>query len=76
MPRVWDKIVERLQEGERNAAPAKRMLMRWALARGAQHSDLVLQHGPSCKASLGYQLAHRLVLRFRTNACSVVYESL
>ena len=74
MPRVWEKIVERLQEAERHSTPTKRMLMRWALAKGREHSDLVLRHGPSQKATLGYKLAHRLVLRYITlenNNCRV-----
>ena len=67
VPRVWEKIVERLQEAERNSSPAKQMLMRWALAKGREHSELVLKHGPSQKGSLGYKLANRLVLRYVVN---------
>ena len=64
VPRVYEKIVERLQEAERSSSPAKQMLMRWALAKGREHSELVLKHGPSQKGSLGYKLAHRLILRY------------
>ena len=63
VPRVWEKIVERLQEAERNSTPTKRKLMRWALAKGRENSDLLLQHGSSHKATFGYKLAHRLILR-------------
>lgn len=62
VPRVWEKIVERLQEAERNSTPTKRKLMRWALAKGRENSDLLLQHGSSHKATFGYKLAHRLIL--------------
>ena len=74
VPRVYEKIVERLQEAERSSSPAKQMLMRWALDKGREHSELVLKHGPSQKGTLGYKLAHRLVLRYEVKISLMIYE--
>ncbi len=63
VPRIWEKIVEKLVESERKNTGAKKILLDWAKAQAAEHKDNCIKYGPDHKPSMSYKLAHKLVLR-------------
>ena len=55
VPRVWEKMQTRLEEGIAAAPPLRLKLLRWAQGRAREH----VRTG---KTSLGYRLAHKIIL--------------
>ena len=63
VPRVYEKIAEKMQEVGRSNKGIKKALGNWAKAAATEHNTLVregkLKHD---QGSLSYKLAHKLVL--------------
>ena len=65
VPRVWEKIKDRMTEVEAQASPIKKAIMNWAKAAALENHQQVMEgkveygveHG-----SLKYRLAHKIVL--------------
>ena len=65
VPRVWEKIKERMEEAESKASPLKKVIMQWAKNAALHRQKLILEGkaNHTDKGSLNYQLANKLVLR-------------
>ena len=65
VPRVWEKIKDKMVEVEAQASPVKKAVMNWAKAAALENHEQVMagklkfgvEHG-----SLKYRLAHKIVL--------------
>jgi len=65
VPRVWEKMRDKMTEAESKASPFKRAIMRWAKCAASKYHNQVMagqiplgvEHG-----SLSFRLAHKLVL--------------
>ena len=66
VPRVWEKIKDKMVEAESKASPIKKALIRWAKSAALEHHQKYItgkipygiQYG-----SIKYKLAYKLVLR-------------
>ena len=65
VPRVWEKIREKMEEAGSKSGPVKRALVQWAKNAAYKRQNLILEGKISHqdKGSLNYQLSHKLVLR-------------
>ena len=65
VPRVWEKIKDKMQEAGRQAGPIQKAVVQWAknAATYRQHEILAGRMLHSDPGSLNYRLAHKLVLR-------------
>ena len=61
VPRVWEKIAEKMWAIGKSTTGLKKVIATWAKAKGAQKNDMA-QFGASGGAPCGYGLAHKLVL--------------
>ena len=65
VPRVWEKIKEKMVEVEAQASPVKKAVLRWAKAAASEHHQQVMsgkvEYGVE-NGSLKYRIAHKLVL--------------
>lgn len=61
VPRVWEKIQERMQQIGRETTGVKKILSTWAKGLGAEHSRQI-QYGQSGGAPCGYGCASSIVL--------------
>lgn len=61
VPRVWEKIHEKMMEVGRQTKGIKRAIANWAKAKGLEHNKRRMQ-GDKC-APFGFGLAHALVFR-------------
>ena len=62
VPRVWEKMMEKMQKAARQNGPVKRAVADWAKAAAARHHEAV-RAGTSSGESLSYKLAKKLVFR-------------
>jgi long-subunit acyl-CoA synthetase (AMP-forming) len=62
VPRVWEKVQERLQEVARQSNPLKRTVANWAKSIAAEQHQAV-REGRRKAESISYKLAKNLVLR-------------
>ena len=65
VPRVWEKIKERMEDAERESGLVKRVLVQWAKNAALNRQNLILEGkiGNQDPGSLNYKIAHKLVLR-------------
>lgn len=61
VPRVWEKIQEKMVQMGRETKGIKKSLSTWAKSMGAQHSELA-QYGNAGGAPCGYSCANFLIL--------------
>lgn len=61
VPRVWEKIAEKMQALGRSTVGLKKSIATWAKAKGSAKSQLA-QYGNSGGAPCGYGCAHKVVL--------------
>lgn len=61
VPRVWEKIAEKMQALGRQTQGLKKKIATWAKQKGSAKSDLA-QYGNSGGAPCGYGCAHKIVL--------------
>lgn len=61
VPRVWEKMEEKLKEMGRASTGLKKTIADWAKSKGSEHCQL-LQFGESGGTPWGYGLAHAVVL--------------
>ncbi len=59
VPRVWEKMQEKMQEAARKNSPVKRAVANWAKAQATRHHEAV-RRGVDDN-SLGYRIAKKLV---------------
>ena len=66
VPRVWEKVKDKMVEAESKASPVKKALIRWAKAAALEHHQKYISgqipYGAD-NGSLKYRLANKLVLR-------------
>lgn len=65
VPRVWEKIKEKLEESTSKASPIKKAVFQWAQQAALEHRQKILSGEISygAKGSLKFQLANKIVLR-------------
>ncbi len=65
VPRLWEKVQERLQEQGKKSGPLRRRLLLWSRAQAAHHYAKLraAQEGQEVTESVGYRVARRLVFR-------------
>ena len=66
VPRVWEKMKDKMQEAGSQSGPIKKAVVQWAknAATHRQHEILAGRMKHSDAGSLNYRLAHKLVLRY------------
>ncbi len=64
VPRVWEKMQEKMQEVGRKNTGVKKALADWAKAKATEHNRAIRTKGLSHRPSLGYKIARKLVLRY------------
>ena len=65
VPRVWEKIAEKMQQVGRSNTGLKKAVGNWAKAAATEHHTLVREGKiKPDQASLSYKLARKLVLRY------------
>ena len=60
VPRVWEKIEERMKEVGKNNQGVKKMVANWAKGEGTKHHE-ILMRGENHRWDVGYRLARRIV---------------
>ncbi len=63
VPRVFEKIEERLREMGKKGGGLRRKVMDWAKGAAAEHHRAVRAQGQELKGSFSYRLARSLILR-------------
>ena len=65
VPRVWEKIKDKMEEAGSQSGIIKRAIVRWAKNAALHRQNLILagKITHQDKGSLNYRLAHKLVLR-------------
>ena len=65
VPRVWEKIKDKMEEAGSQSGIIKRAIVRWAKNAALHRQNLILagKITHQDKGNLNYQLAHKLVLR-------------
>jgi len=61
VPRVWEKIKEKMQAKGKNTKGLKKMIVDWAKAKGLEYSENMLLGG-SGEIPSGFERAHKMVL--------------
>lgn len=61
VPRVWEKMEEKLKEIGKSSTGLKKTMANWAKGKGTEHCQMA-QFGNSGSTPWGYGLAHTLVL--------------
>lgn len=61
VPRVWEKMEEKLKEIGKSSTGMKKSIADWAKAKGSEHCEMA-QYGNSGSTPWGYSLANALVL--------------
>ena len=66
VPRVWEKMKEKMEDAGSRSGVIKKALVQWAKNAALNHQNLILEgkitHND--KGSLNYRLARKLVLRY------------
>ena len=65
VPRVWEKIKDKMEEAGSQSGILKRAIVRWAKNAALHRQNLILagKITHQDKGNLNYRLAHKLVLR-------------
>ena len=65
VPRVWEKMKDKMEEAGGQSGPIKKALVKWAKNAALNRQNLILEGkiGHSERGSLNYRLAYKLVLR-------------
>ena len=65
VPRVWEKIKDKMEEAGSQSGIIKRAIVRWAKNAALHRQNLILagEITHQDKGNLNYRLAHKLVLR-------------
>ena len=66
VPRVWEKIKEKMEEAGSQSGLVKRLIVKWAKNAALNRQNLILagKLTHKDKGSLNYQLAYKLVLGY------------
>ena len=65
VPRVWEKMKDKIEEAGSKSGPIKKAIVKWAKNAALAHQRQVLngELNYKDKGSFNYQMAHKLVLR-------------
>ena len=70
VPRVWEKIAEKMQSAGKSSKGLKKVLGDWAKSVSTEHHTLVREGKikPN-QEKLTYRIAQKLILRYNPNFC-------
>jgi long-subunit acyl-CoA synthetase (AMP-forming) len=64
VPRVFEKIAEKMIEAESKQSWAKLTLLNWAKSKATEHNNNLIAYGHEHPSGLGYKIAHKLILGY------------